>query len=431
MYVRILRQRFILFVALLIIVCIVINYIPIHNRLLPGYETLRQTDQGTRYLKYSDVIAILVVALSAFNVAHSVQERLGNKTPINGYGFPASGDFCGGTKQWQEYADFHHSVVTGKENGRYLKYACNKLRCGGFGNRIEGIAMGLVMSMLTGRVFLLEFYHPFDFSKFLLPNLINWKVKVPPDREVKYFDLMNKEHVRKEWKDIETLLLSPDMEDTVIEFATNVGIDMFMNSFSDTMKRKFLNMKINSFHNHTALYGCVMRFLFRHSPVITDSVLREQKSLELRTGHYVAVHIRTGMGENVVSLNLPSGKYWKPYLECAIATAKAYASQYCFSRTCPVYVLADVEEVKKYAISYYGDYIKTSTVYVQHIDKPKVEIPQLVEDTFIGLITDIEVAARAAIFISTEHSTFSDLIEGLGFYTSRTSFTVKQCAMHH
>ena len=41
--------------------------------------------------------------------------------------------------------------------------------------------MGLVMPMLTSRVFLLEFHHPFDFSKFLFPNLIDWKLQLPPD----------------------------------------------------------------------------------------------------------------------------------------------------------------------------------------------------------------------------------------------------------
>ena len=32
-------------------VCVVVTYIPVRTRVLPGYETLQQTDQGTRYLK--------------------------------------------------------------------------------------------------------------------------------------------------------------------------------------------------------------------------------------------------------------------------------------------------------------------------------------------------------------------------------------------
>ena len=357
---------------------------------------------------------------------------MGNKTAVDDYGFPTTGDFCGDKEQWKEYVHLHRSVVTGKQNGRFLKYTCSKLRCGGFGNRIEGITMGLVMSMLTNRVFLLEFYHPFDFSKYLLPNLIDWKFQIPKslDRNVKSFDLMNKERIKKQWNVLETLLLNPAAEDT-IELTTNMGVDMFIADFGDTILKGFLNMKINTFHNYTALYGCVMRYLFQQSPVITDSILREQKSLDLSTGHYVAVHIRTGRGENSPDLNLPSSEYWKPYFECAVSIAKVFADQYCFRKTCPVYVLTDIEEVKEYGILHYGDYIKTSTVYMQHIDNIKINIPQLVEDTFVGLITDIEVAARAAIFIGTEHSTFSDLIEGIGFHTSRTTFDVKHCSKHH
>ena len=360
------------------------------------------------------------------NTVYSFEDSSGNKTPVNKCGFPTSGDFCGGTRQWLDYAEFHHNVLTGRENGKYLKYSCSKLRCGGFGNRIRGITMGLIMSMLTKRVFLLEFYHPFDFSKFLLPNLINWKFEIPTNKRVEYFDLMNSERVRRYWSNLETLLLDPNIDDT-LEFATNVGIEVFMMNFGDEMLKKYLDMSVSSFHDYAALYGCAMRFLFKQSPVITDSVLHEQKSLELQTGHYVAVHIRTGMGEHLPDLDLPSSEYWKPYLECAVTMARGYAEHYCFGRTCPVYVLTDEEVVKEYAISHFGDYIKTSTVYTQHIDNLKVHIPQLVEDTFLGLMTDIEVAARAAIFISTEHSSFSNLIEGLGFYTNRTTFTVKQC----
>ena len=357
---------------------------------------------------------------------------MGNKTAVDDYGFPIIGDFCGDKEQWKEYVQFHRSVVTGRQSGRFLKYTCSKLRCGGFGNRIEGITMGLIMSMLTRRVFLLEFYHPFDFSKFLQPNLIDWKFKIPKslDRNVKSFDLMNKERVKSQWNVLETLLLDPAAEDT-IELTTNMGIDRFIGNFGDTILKRFLNMKISTFHNYTALYGCAMRYLFKHSPVITDSILRQQKSLDLITNHYVAVHIRTGRGENLPDLNLPSSEYWKPYLECAIATAKVFADQHCFRKTCLVFVLTDIEEVKEYAIFHYGDYIKTSTAYMQHIDNIQVHIPQLVEDTFVGLITDIEVAARSAIFIGTEHSTFSDLIEGIGFHSSRTTFSVKNCSKHH
>ena len=50
MYMKILllRRRFIIFIGLLIVGCVVIvNYLfPARTRLLPGYETLQQTDQG-------------------------------------------------------------------------------------------------------------------------------------------------------------------------------------------------------------------------------------------------------------------------------------------------------------------------------------------------------------------------------------------------
>jgi len=343
---------------------------------------------------------------------------------VDKFGFPASGEFCGNTKIWLEYAEYHDRVVSGKEKGRYLKYYCDKDRCGGFGNRMQAITVGLVVSMLSRRIFLLEFSHrPFDFAKFLAPNIINWGFKVNL-KNVKHFDLMNRPRVNERWNKVESLLLNSNTEDVIL--TTNVGMDIYVLNFGEKMLSKFLEMRLNSFHSYIALYGCAMRYLFKRNPAIIDSVLSEQRSLNLRTGHYVSAHIRAGLGENLPNLNLPSEEYWKPYLECVVATAKNYASPYC-SGTCPVYVLTDTEKVKEYAIAQYGDYVRTSTVYELHIDHPRLDVPHLLEEAFVGLLTDIEVAARSAVFISMEHSTFSDLIEGIGFFTNKTTFNLAHC----
>jgi len=357
-------------------------------------------------------------------ITYSIEETLGNKTAVDKFGFPMSGEFCGDTKLWLEYAEYHDRVVSGREKGRYLKYYCVKDRCGGFGNRIQAITVGLVVSMLSKRVFLLEFSRPFDFSKFLIPNFINWRLKVNL-QNVRHFDLMNNPRVDERWSQVEDLLLNSNTEEDII-LTTNVGMDVYMTNFGEKMLSKFLELKVNDFHSYTAIYGCAMRYLFKRSPVIIDSVLREQRSLNLNTGHYVAIHIRAGLGENLPNLNLPSEEYWKPHLECAVATAKNYAVPYC-SGTCPVYVLTDTDKVKQYAIAQYGDYVRTSTVYELHIDHPRLKVPRLLEEAFVGLLTDIEVAARSAVFISMEHSTFSDLIEGLGFFTNKTTFNLAHC----
>jgi len=340
---------------------------------------------------------------------------------VDKFGFPVSGEYCGDTKVWLQYAEYHSRVVSGKEKRKYLKYYCDKNLCGGFGNRIEAIAVGLIMSMLSERIFLFEFSDlPFDFHKFLAPNKINWGLKVKL-KNAKSFNLMNGHRVNEHWSQVEDVLLNS--EDDII-LTTNVGMDMYMLNFGEKLLNKFLSMKVSSFHSYVALYGCVMRYLFRHNPVITDSVLHEQRSLDLKTGQYVAIHIR--MWENFPDHHFPSKDYWKPYLECAIRTAKNYTAKYC-TGTCPVYVTTDTEKVKQYAIDQYGDNVKTSTVYELHIDHPRLHVPHLVEEAFVGLLTDIEVAARSAIFISMEQSTFSDLIEGIGFFTNKTTFSSAHC----
>ena len=53
--------------------------------------------------------------------------------------FP-NANLCGKDDVWQKYANFHASVLSGKQKGKYLIYECmNRIRCGGYGNRIHGI----------------------------------------------------------------------------------------------------------------------------------------------------------------------------------------------------------------------------------------------------------------------------------------------------
>ena len=50
----------------------------------------------------------------------------------------------------------------------------------------------------------------------------------------------------------------------------------------------------------------------------------------------------------------------------------------------------------------------------------------LLHEGFLGMLTDMEVLSRAAILIKS-HSTFSDIIEGLGFFHGNESYLYDHC----
>ena len=63
--------------------------------------------------------------------------------------------------------------MTEQREGRFLKYVCNT-RCGGYGNRIQGITVALMFAILSNRTLLIEMKYPFNINTLLHPNVIQW-----------------------------------------------------------------------------------------------------------------------------------------------------------------------------------------------------------------------------------------------------------------
>jgi len=72
------------------------------------------------------------------------------------------------------------------------------------------------------------------------------------------------------------------------------------------------------------------------------------------------------------------------------------------------------------------DNMQMLQVYTLHVDRPRVNTPQLLHEGFLGMLSDMEVLSRAAILIKSQ-STFSDVIEGLGLFLPNESFIVRDC----
>ena len=55
----------------------------------------------------------------------------------------SNANLCGENDIWQDYTEFHKSVLSNEGKGRYLIYDCTHGTCGGYGNRISGIILCL------------------------------------------------------------------------------------------------------------------------------------------------------------------------------------------------------------------------------------------------------------------------------------------------
>ena len=116
---------------------------------------------------------------------------------------------CGGNNIWNEYADFHESVLSGNEKQRYVKYVCKDKNYGGYDNRICGITMLLFNAMLTKRALLVEIIKPDDINSYVLPNGIEWNHRgVPKTLTARNLNMMTLKNFDQSYKMFEDALLS-------------------------------------------------------------------------------------------------------------------------------------------------------------------------------------------------------------------------------
>jgi len=302
------------------------------------------------------------------------------------------------------YAKFHQQTLAQKQKGNFLIYECNSL-CGGYGNRIQGITIALMFAILSNRTFLIQMNYPFDINRLLHPNVIKWNYTGHmhiKHRTRKTFDLIDKSGLDHYWPSFSKELFNPSIN--IITFHNNLGFSWYFDKFDDNWNKRFYDWFNVTRDNCISTYGCVVRYLFTYDEAITGAIKKEMQELSLIPGLYVSVHFRS-----FPELHVHYNPY--RYFDCAVKIANQMTSNSSFSFK--VYLMSDSEEADKIASTNYSGQITVSHLKKIHVDRPK-HLPQNdVYEGFIGLLVNVEVAAKGAVFIRSG-STLSDLIESIG-----------------
>ncbi|XP_065919472.1 uncharacterized protein [Dysidea avara] len=306
-----------------------------------------------------------------------------------------------------DYAEHHKQVVMQKKKGKFLKFVCNRL-CGGYGNRILGITVTLLLAIASNRTFLIEMNHPFNINELMHPNAIKWNY-VPPQVLINTrvdFSLVDNRH-RVNWPEFSKAILD-DTKD-MVAVSTNYGFEKVFPLFEDywikLLKDQFgITKTDNNFS-----FGCVTRYLFVYDKIVTDAINKEMQDLHLTPGLYVSAHLRT----KHITGDVHPAVYRSPihHFQCCIAVAKKLSSGSKF----PVYFISDSEWVDNLANELYSGDIVTSPVHKIHVDRAKqhgLSTDSLI-DGFIGALVNVEVASRGAAFVRTG-SSFADVIQSIG-----------------
>ena len=298
--------------------------------------------------------------------------------------------------------------MTHQREGRFLKYVCNS-RCGGYGNRIQGITVALMLAILSNRTLLIEMKYPFDINTLMHSNAIQWNYT--PTTTNKRCVALLWGNLQQNWPTFSEALYNFSID--VIELVTNLGFFWYFKVFDVELTKQFHDVFGVSENDNVFSYGCVYQYLFTYDKRVTDAIDKEMRQLQLTPGQYVSAHYRTQEIAGDAHLKDPINPL--PYFRCGVMIANILGKN---SNAFQVYFISDFEEVDKMVTDTYGGQIVTSTVSKMHIDRSEelhLSMDSLI-DGFIGVLVNIEVAAKGAVFIRSG-STMADLIESFGRFS--------------
>ena len=191
----------------------------------------------------------------------------------------------------------------------------------------------------------------------------------------------------------------------IITIESNLEFPWFF-TFDDKWNKLFHDRFNITVHNSILTYGCVVRYLFTYDKVVTDAIKKEMQELSLLPRLYVSLHFRSFQESTARTHPSPY-----PYLNCSVMIASEMTD--ALNATFKVYLISDSKEANEIASTAYDGQVIASHARKVHVDRIGNTSPDLVLEGFIGLLVNIEVAAKGAVFIRTEGSSLSDLIESM------------------
>ena len=323
--------------------------------------------------------------------------------------FP-NANLCGPNEVWQKYAEFHASVLSGKQKGKCVIYDCtgntSSMICGGFGNRIQSITLLLTLAMLTKHVFLIQVTHPTDINEYLLPNAIQWNHTVPNGLKTHFIHLESPYSI----KEIQNAFLHPNEQD-IIRIRTYRGLFFLLQTATEaTVKNMTSTFDLKTHYDCILLYGCAFNYLFKYQPIVHHRIESLQNEYRLEAKNFVTLHVRTHIHDgklfNPLHLKFP----FKPMFDCAVMAAKSLNYKLNVSKV-PIFLASDRPEITGFAKENYKDMFVFSKASHFHIDLTKYEgakASKQYDDGILGILSDIEIGSRAGVLIRSTDSSFSE-----------------------
>eukprot|EP00977_Amphora_coffeiformis_P000032 scaffold5_cov169-Amphora_coffeaeformis.AAC.32 len=306
--------------------------------------------------------------------------------------------------------------------------------CGGLGDRLYGMIMGLYIAMLTGRIYLIQEWNhpdiPHPLWDYVRPNYLPWQANLAP-KTVQEMGMLstldNREH---------PLLLDPcglkvDKQDYFLR--NNIMTYESQLNQNDCF-RKYWNEHGGRTDNvplsHTGFWT-LFQFTNRVQEE-TQNLLRQSRIISRHrdqvTPMYMAVHVRTGQGK---TWDDPDRHAGIPSLErfdaCAVRLQTAVMHK---CATLPdIYVASDNAQAKAFFLdkhSHDGVFKANIKMEVFHIDRTRTELLRNVLGAYNQVWGELKLLVDAACLVMSR-SKFSTLAYELSSQQPRCAVYFDEC----
>jgi hypothetical protein len=281
--------------------------------------------------------------------------------------------------------------------------------CGGLGDRLYGIIMGLYIAILSERIFLIQEWningiaHPL--LDYLQPNHLWWHATVP-SRESIDFGLLSTMDDRQHPLLLEPCGLKPDKRDyflrnNIMTYESQLKESSCLQDYWQDLSSK----REQDFDRPLAEVGFHTLFKFtRH--VDDQATMLLQKSgtideLDYVSSPYIGMHIRTGQGETWNDPERHSGaENLERFATCANNMHRSIA-QKC-ETTPKVYIAADNNEAKKYMLNKYssaGIFKGLTDLEILHIDRSNFDKFTSIKDAYDNVWGELKLLIDATCLV--------------------------------
>jgi hypothetical protein len=344
----------------------------------------------------------------------------------------------------QKYIHFHkqsiHFNARGKSSLRssstpFLLYSCRSKQstCGGLGDRINGILTAFYIAMCNQRVFLIDWEQD-SVSDYLLPNQILYTIDRPVPYQVRIHTIDQTNH---------PVLLQPRILSQRPEYVNATGIAIQANVWIGTVLEQPSQSQScwqqppssitqkkspekDTDHDRSiipstsdALFQWGFHTLFQFSHRVIDRANTIRQSVHL-TMPYVAMHIRTGIIPGDVVQRHTDPHEWHQFITCGQTMQRALEQKCGGDKEYDLYLAADHDDVKEYAISIDNSIKTIRHLPIFHHDKQDYIRTQPPDDTTTRTTSMEEKEGEWAVFselyvlhqatcLITSRSKYSDL----------------------